>query len=332
MESKKDNISTYFLPVQKRPDVVISMSFPCKGNWYVLNSLKNHNCNYLERKTEITVVAYLIAEMIYEKLMGNPKAVEKSRAGGLKCNLQNDQFCISWHTDKSMTYIKKTINLALSAINPAKMLPRYKKKMSLFKIKTQDSSATNKFVEKNYKPNDAEFNYVVDELIKGIKSNVCFIIVGKLKLDAKNKTKIKNMVSDSAKKLKMAASKGKKNKPGSIMLPDKKTRYLTVKATGFNAVVVADYLESTMKQKATPNSNNVIIYTSSTVIPAPLKSPNRIANYVKTYYSGAKDFVGSIIYSALDRCVTDCKTAIKFAKSRPSPSSMTAIIKKSIQV
>ena len=261
---------------------------------------------------ECSATAFALFETIRDKMIGSPLEVSRSKVSHIDCNFIGDEFVISWNTQSSFSAIRKTMALAISCLHPPKLYSKYAENCKLLGCKS----------DRNV------FNECSNKLTEAIKKEVVFAIVSKAKID---NAKLKDLVSKVSTKIPKqetlsGATKAEKH-------TEHKHIYPVIKATGIDAIVVADYIRSKSGGMGVyVLGNEVVVYnTSWPTKQKALKNSSRIDDYVRQKYEKLDtDFANVLAYVAISQCYGNASTATKIIKSKPTPSSMKALLKKSL--
>lgn len=318
MEVKNKNVSIAVLSGKKVPDIAVCMCIDFKCDWHSLKLLKNNTqCeskSEMNKGAEAAALASALFDNIREKMVGSPLEASKSRVSSMCCNYQNGKFLVCWNTQGSVSTMRRTITYALASLTPAKVFSKYSKNIKML----------------GGRPSREEFNHCANLMSAGIKKNVHFVVVGKIKLD---QPKLKDMLNKVQGKL-----------AGQVVFPAKDTSspaatnvpthaYPTVKSDGLGAAVVADYIRN--RSNGMPvdiNCGTVVVYDHSWESKSrALKAPAKIKDFVKKKYEklGA-EFPCVMAYFLITQGMSDCSALNKLLKSKPSGSSMADLIKKAL--
>ena len=177
MESKLKNLTLVVGMCKKVPDIAVLMGLHYDCSKINLINLKTNNpSDELLNGAESSALGYALFEAIRDKFIGSPLELARSRVSRVDCDSINGKFLISWNTQGSVSMLRKTIGLALSCLDPAKLYAKYAENMKLLGGK-----------------NDRDvFNYLANEMIDAIKKGIKVDVVGKINVDA---AKLKDLLA-----------------------------------------------------------------------------------------------------------------------------------------
>ena len=182
MELKYKNLTTIVGQCSKVPDITVLLGIHYKCSKENLMNLKNNKpSEKLLDGAESSSLAYALFEAIRDKFIGSPLELSRSRVSRVDCDCINGKLTISWNTQGTFSMLRKTLGLALTTLDPAKLYSRYAENIKLLGGK-----------------NDRDvFNYLASELSAVIKKEVKIVAVGKIKMDA---AKLKELLNAIEKK------------------------------------------------------------------------------------------------------------------------------------
>lgn len=313
METSLKNITLVVGICKKMPDVAVVLGFHYDCSKTNLIKLKTNNpSETLITGAEGSSLGYALFEAIRDKFIGSPLELSKSRVSRVDCDSINGKFIITWNTQGSISMIRKTIGLALSTLDPAKLYSKYAENIKLLGGK-----------------NDRDvFNYCANEMLTAIKKIVKISVVGKIKIDM---PKMKDLITKVDKKMPKPTTIPKGTKPDKHA--DELCNYPHIKVSGIAAVVVADYIRSKSGGMGVDvYTGRVVVYNKSwTTKQSSLKKADRIKDYVRQKYEKlGKDFACVLAYMAITQGYAECCTVTQIIKSNPTPQSMVELIKKNI--
>lgn len=312
MESKLKNLTLVVGICKKVPDIAVLMGLHYDCSKINLINLKTNNpSGELLNGAEGSALGYALFEAIRDKFIGSPLELARSRVSRVDCDSINGKFLISWNTQGSVSMLRKTIGLALSCLDPAKLYAKYAENMKLLGGK-----------------NDRDvFNYLANEMIAAIKKGIKVDVVGKIKVDA---AKLKDLLAKADKKQKSPASVPKGSKPPKHA--DCPCDYPHVKVSGIAAVVVADYIKSKSGGYGVDvYDGKVVVYNKSWDTKKKSLKGSSAKDYVRQKYEKLKDdFACVLAYLAITQGYADCCTVSQIIKTKPSAASMAALIQKSL--
>ncbi len=230
IESKKGGLTIFVDHTKLVGDVSVGVCFSLACNGCAFNRLcGSSGCpsHCFPAGSEEAAMGYSLALAVRQSLCGDPLAVSKSKVGSVECVAHNGMFGINWKVKGTGSAIRKSIGLAIKALEPAKVFPAYSRC-----IKQLGGS-----------PNKESFTYVAEAVAKDIKSNLVVGIVGNTKVD---KAALDAMIEVVAKKHNTSMPKGSKSKPAEHT-PCDHDSFTEVKVSGWSAAVLADYIRNKVK-------------------------------------------------------------------------------------
>jgi hypothetical protein len=315
LESTHKNLNVSVGVCKKMPDIAVIMGIPYVCDWECLNQLSNNSpCGVVYSGAESAALGYALYETVRDKFMGSPLEISKSRVSRVSCNSQDGHFVITWNTQGSMSLLRRTVAFALGTLAPTKLFAKYSENMKLL----------------GGKANREHFNTYAHAMATAIKKGIHVAVVGKINIDAKklNELTAKAYVKLPDQVLPSAKEMSKPEKRETF-----KRVYPTIKASGIAAVVVADYVQSRAGGMSVAVDNDeVVVYNMSWKTKhAALKSADRINDYVdKKYKKLGDDFPCILAYLSIIQNLASCHTVKSIIKSKPKPSDVSALIKKSL--
>lgn len=313
MDVKHKNLELCVSMCKKVPDIAVIMGIHFKVHKPCLNKLKcNHSCSTLYTGVESACLGYALYECVRDKMIGSPLELSRSRVSQLNCDAINGKFLLTWNTQGSVSMLRKTIGLALSCMAPHKLYSKYAENCKIMGCKSDRSV----------------FNTLANGMSNEIKKGVKIAVVGKIKVD---NNKLKDILTKAEKKL-PSPSTEKKTSPVP-KYTDIPCEYPFVKASGVSAVAVADYiLSKSGGMSVDVFDDKVVVYNQSWKTKHnALKKADRIEDYVRQKYEKLnEEFHNVFAYLAITRNLADCCTISKILKTKPNPSSMSELLKKSL--
>lgn len=310
LEGKKDNLSLFIDSTPLVGDVAVCICIKTKLNSCCLNKLLGScGCNCFPAGSEEACLCYSIYLHVRNVLCGNPLAASKSKVADVQCGVNNGSFFLCWKVKGNGSVVRKSLGIALKALDPAKMYSGYS-----FCVKEAGGSA------------DREaFNHVADEMIKSINSHVHCGVVGNIKLektDPNTKKKvpaidIHAMLEVLQKKINVSKVDGKKSKP-SDHKPCDHSECVELKSNGINAFIIKDFISAKIR-----GLNPVICdqYVLLNIIPSKWNTAaNKIKAQVKDYaqqkYSKLGDNLSGVLgYLMLASASVSCQDVQHMLKS-----------------
>lgn len=298
IESKKGGLTIFVNPTKLVGDVAVGLCFPLACNGCAFHRLCGQSgcaSNCFPVGAEEAALGYALAANVRQALCGDPLAVAKSKVGSVECVAHNGMLGINWKVKGTGSAIRKSIGLAIKALEPAKVFPAYSRC-----VKQLGGSASKE-----------AFNYVSDIAAKAVKSDLTVGIVGNTKIDKDALAAILEVVS---KKHDPSMPKGAKSKP-TVHTPCDHSNFAEVKTNGYASAVVADYMRSKIK------GLNPVLCDKYLLLPMKDSQWQTLANKLK---KGVKDFVqakyskvgsdlpavfGYLTMSSGQLCASDVKAA-----------------------
>lgn len=321
MERKNKNICLTVIPVIRTPSLVVNINWHCpQANWYTLYKLKKGYKTMdpqFKEGSECMALCYSLFQRVKER-KGTPY-MSKYPIDCLSCNVQNNRFQISYTTSNKLSYLKRTLKDVIKELDPTRIHKQYAINMRNLGVSV----------------NKDEENYVISELIKSLKKEVCIVASGSIKLtstkggkkvsESQNLNNLASYLSDQFPKL--LEPKGKKSKPKSVdhkVPPEKSHVLLRTKNDKYGVMpnLVADYIGKTLSIHATPLSVSVIVWNKDPS--AKLKSIKNADRY-KREMLNKKDINEWIVYKLLSTGA-DGKKVVKFYKANPTPSALASAV------
>ena len=295
MEKKSKNISISVINVSRVPNLAVSICWKCPDpNWYTLYKAKKGyktSDPQFQIGGQCVVLCYSLFQKIVQKRVSSYND-SKNPIDCITCEIHNDHFQICYNTANKLSYLKKSLKLIISDLDPSKAWKQYSVNMKNFGGKA----------DKN------EFNYVVNKLNNILKTNISILACGSVKLtstkDGKkiseetNLNKLASYISNVFPKLK---DSGKKITPKNVIhkIPDNKEHIvLKIKdnVIGIEPSLVSDYITKTLSIRTDPVGRTVIVWNKSPE--AKLKSIKKIDRIKRELFS-KKNINEHIVYHLL---------------------------------
>lgn len=170
---------------------VIVLSWPCKANWDLLNSL-NNGC-YLSgqdahQELETTAMLFSIAKEVEFKLGATALDVVRGKFADVRVDVQKGTAILTITTEPTFSAVRKVITVTSKAMTPAKMYPVYKKYIQNL----------------GEKPDADHFAYVADDAAKNLKGMQVFV-TGTVKVPEGGQKALKDVLDN----IKPEGAKGK---------------------------------------------------------------------------------------------------------------------------
>jgi len=311
MEAKLKNVEMIVGSSKKLPDIAMIAGIVFKVNKHCLKKLQCHESSEeLYTGVERACIAYALFELVKEKMVGSPLEISKTRVSAVRCNALNGKFMVSWNTQGSFSMLRKSTGVFLSCLVPHKLYSKYAENCKLIGCKADRSV----------------FNKLANDMSSAITKSVKIAACGKIKITA---PKLKDLLSKVIKKC------PKQSQVKDTSAPPKHAEFSTdtpfVKASGIDAVVVADYISAKSGgMSVCVFDDKVYVYNKSWPTKRKaLKKANRVNDYVRQKYEKLKkEFPCVLAYMAITHNYTDCCAATKILKSKPTPSSAGTLLKK----
>jgi hypothetical protein len=316
ISQKLKNIELTVGPCKKVPDVAVVLGIHfdvCHASLFKLHesfSYDNMKGNKVYTGSEKAAIAYALYTTVRDKMVGSPLELAKSRVSRIEFDAQEGKFMLSWNTQGSISMLRKTIGIALSAMNPHKLYARY----------------TTNCKNLGCKADRDIFNYVANEMADAIKKGIKIAAVGKIKVDA---AKIKDLLTKVDKKLPKTSNVKNITKPP---VHDKFIHdFPVVKVSGITSIAVEDYIRSQGMGTASLG-NEIIVYNKSfDTKKNTFKTADRIKTYVKQKYEKlGSDFACVFAYLSITQLYCTCCSATAIIKTKPTAASMISLIQKAL--
>jgi hypothetical protein len=318
MEVRNKNLSICVGVSKRVPDIAVSITIPASG--ISDQCLKELICNCagdkeLREGSEMAALVYAIFEQIRDKLVGSALELSKSRVSNVSCSAIHNNFVIRWNCQGTGSSLRKTCGLAASCMNPAKLFSKYSENIKFLSGKTGSRE---------------HFNYCAKKIAESIKKGVTIAAVGKINLDKDKLGEILKVVGSKFPDIEV---------PKEIETPPKheghvQVHYPLVKASGFAAACVADYIRSNSAGMGVQVVNSgVVVYNQSWETKhKQLREDRRIKDYVlKKYERLGAEFPALFAYFATTQGYADGETVAKIIKSKPKPAELVALIKAALK-
>lgn len=319
MNKKHGNICITFIAVPKVPSLAVSLSWKCpQANWYTLQKVKKGyktNDPQFKEGGQCIALCYSLYQRVKERKVDSYNDA-KYPIDCINCNVDDGYFQICYLTSNKLSYLKRTLKDIIKELDPSKVWRQYS-----INIRNLGGKA-----------DKDEFNWTVAELNKSLKSEVCIVAAGNVKMVSMRKGKkipAQENLSILAKYLsKLSPSlsdKGKKSKPvhKTHVIPDDKIHYvLKIKSDSLHItpVMVSDYISKVLSIHTTPIDKEVIIWAKDPK--AKLKSIKK-ADRIKREMLSKKNTNELIVYHALSSNCVNNKNVIKFYRKNPTPGAIS---------
>jgi hypothetical protein len=271
IEVKSKSLNLNVGVIKKVADVIVSITIPFKGIASCCLARLKANCGNPSSPmngTEEAALAFALFETVRDKLGGSGLETLSTKSTNISCNSIGGNLCITWHTQGTLTAVRKSTGLALHCMNPTKLYSKYSENVRFLTGKAG---------------NREEFNFVAKKLSKEIK-NITITVVGKINVtEEKLKDAIKTLESklpdiDLPSEKETSAPEKRKS--------DNDMDYPHIKCHGLAAAVISDYIRNTSNgMNVAITENGVTIYnTGWSSKHKQLSDKKRIHDYVEKKY------------------------------------------------
>ena len=259
-------------------------------------------CATIHKGAEEAALAFSLFCAVKDKLMGSALDVARCKVDHVTCSAHENNFVISWNTQGTGSALRKSIGIALKALQPNALFSKYGYNMKILGSKTDRN----------------EFNFVANKMIDGILKSIHFVAVGKIKSDSD----FKNLLSSAANKY-TSSSKTPANK---CLAPVKHAEYKQDFPKincedGASAIIVADYIRH-QGFGMRLSGKTIVVYSGSWNSKRDaLKKKDRIAAYVASKYSKLKENAGPFLaYAANSSAMGAGRAILSVAKKNDTVS------------
>jgi hypothetical protein len=316
MEVKKKGLVCY-AEVVKTPECAVSVSFPAVIDGCSFSQLMTgrKTCSKGAANpagTEEACFCYALFLAVKSALCGTPLAMFKNRVNRVVCGFSGGQFFINWTTKGNASAVRKTISVALKALNPARMNSSYSAQIAAL-----------------CSVNKASFAYVGAQMATAIQNDLTIGIIGNCKMD---KEKLTAIAEVAAVKRVAEAPSGDKIKPSDHSECDH-SHILEIAASGWSAALLSMYINFKI-----PGATSRIHNKYVTLPIAPAKFPtlaaklsNGIDDYTKNKIGKLGDLAGPVFaYHAVSEGrlgAADAQQAIKQFNAKSAASTLEKVLK-----
>jgi len=321
MEKKDKNISISVIKVPRVPNLAVCLCWKCPhANWYTLHKVKKGyktNDPQFKEGGNCVVLCYSLFQRIKQL------ETSKNSIDCMTCNVHNGHFQICFSTENKLSKLKKTLKLIIKKLDPSKVWKQYAINMRNF----------------NGRADKQEFNHVVAEMNKVLKSNISILACGSLKMTSKKDgktvsedTNLKNLASYLSSVFPKLSDPGKKSAPKSNMhhIPDDKEHTIVkVKnnTIGIEPALLSIYITKTLSIRADPDDRTVIVWNKNP--DAKLKSIKKL-HRIKRELFEKKNTHGHVVHGLLRDNKSDGCTVRKFYNKKPSVDAMARAVMSSL--
>lgn len=223
------SLSVYYCKIPS--DVAVSISFPAK---VCSNSLEHlRSITYDPTMNLDAIIAYSLWNAVDLALKSDPLAVKGSKVGDTEYNTHNGRFYINFNVKGTVSAVRKSLGLALKALQPAKMY----------------SSVQLAMKNTDMKYSREEFNYVANKMISSMRNGLSIGVIGNIRLGkatSEHRNKLEKMLDVVVKKFNPVDVSGKKKETtwhhGTAMFLHDKVKSYEVKVSGWKLYVLYEYL------------------------------------------------------------------------------------------
>lgn len=271
IEVKTKSLDVNIGVLKKVADVIVSITIPFKGiASCCLSRLKSNTGAPTSpmNGTEEAALAFALFETIRDKLGGSGLETVSTKSTNVNCNSIGGNIVFTWHTQGTLTAVRKSTGIALKCINPMKLFTKYAENIRFL---------TGKSGKKE------EFNYVAKKLYKEIK-NIVISVVGKINVS-------EDKLKDTVKKLETIIPQSEVPSEKEITAPEKRvyeksTEYPSIKCHGLSAAVIGDYIRNNSNGMAVAiTEEGVTVYNMGwSSKHRQLSDKKRIRDYVEKKY------------------------------------------------
>lgn len=331
IESKKGGLTIFVDPTKLVGDVAVGICFPLNCNGCAFNRLSGNSscsgqCNPAgdskESKdpvscypagSEEAALGFSLGLAVRQTLCGDPLAVAKSKVGSVECVAHNGMLGINWKVKGTGSAIRKSIGLAIKAMEPAKVFPAYIRCV--------------KFLSGS--PSKESFAFVADAAAKSIKANLVVGVVGNTKVD---QATLDGMLDVVSKKHNPSMPKGTKTKPSGHVACNH-SEHTEVKVSGWHSAVLSDYIRSKVKglEPSLCDNHLLLPLKSSQWDTLAAKLKKGVKDFSQAKYAKVGDDLPAVFgYLSLSNgqlCAGDVKSAIN---NKLSASNIEAAILKAL--
>ncbi len=308
-------------------DAVVNISLDSKLSGCTLNKLKGVcMCNSLPNGSEESCLFYAFFLVVQKALCGDLLAVSKSKVSSVSCGSSDDSFNISYHVKANGSAIRKSLGIVLKCMQPAKLFSIYSDcfKSVVPKGLDENCEKLEKIpVDKNH------FNFVVNHMVKSIKSKINCVVIGKLKLDNIN---IKEMLNVLIKKVPVNSELKEASESKSHHINCNHENFTEVKVSGWESQVLTGYINSKKPGLVITNcgKNLLININKSQFDTLSAKLKQGVSDYISQKYGkfDEKILPSILCYVVANESIADSDNLISLVKKNTKVSDIVTSIKK----
>jgi hypothetical protein len=292
--------------------VVVSVPFPT--NYWILDSLECKSSLPTVEKFDETAVAYSVYLTIYKELNGNVTKSIKNKVLNVCCSSQGGEFSISITCDRTFTAVRKCAGIAIANLKFNALYDTY----------------SNICKSVGIKPNRDGFNKACTEMSKTL-SDISVIVTGKF--SKTDKAKYDKAIDTLSGKIKNSAP-SEKGSARDIVLTDKKNLgdfYTYVSASGFDGVLIKNYIESNIRGIKVHLSSGKIFFPKSKEVPiSNLADSDKVERFVENITKIDDELPGALVFYAACNCLLSSKT-LKLSSAKYTEKQMKDVILRALK-
>lgn len=300
----------FVAPTKLVPNCVVGLCFEMKIEGCAVHRVLcgTGMCECKPKGTEEALICYSIYMSVQTALVGTPKSVVNSKCENVVCGAHDGMFFINWTVKGTVTNIRKSLNIALAAIKPAKLNSTYVELSKNIKGVKRDT-----------------FGYAADLAAKSLKSKLYIGVVGNTKMD---KDQLADVLDVIIKKYDIESVSAPKNKPEDYTECNCHENSTEIKIKGWESAVLADYLEFKIKGLQVSICDNYILVPVKESIFDNKKSSlkQQSGPFLQTKYMKGKELLKTEwAYSAMSNGKLNCVDAKSGMKSMTMANLKAAI-------
>ncbi len=206
------------------PGVVVAVAFDAKVSCCTFNRAMGRACcaDCFTKGSEEAILAAALYNNVCLALTGDVRANDSSKVSRVEANCLGDQITFSWSVKNNLSAVRKSLGLAIKALQPAKVF--------------RDYSWICKKID--CKVNKSFFLHAVKTIADSLKKSIKCIVVGKLNV---TKEKVDEATEVLSGKFVLNTVSGAENPTGHT---DCKMDGLTFKCGGWKCCVLADFIRA----------------------------------------------------------------------------------------
>jgi hypothetical protein len=320
IEVKSKNLTLSLGVSKKVADVIVSLSVPFKGMASCcLNRLKKScgNPSPLMNGSEESALAFALFEAIRDKLEGSGLEIMSTKSTNVDCHNINNNLVFTWHTQGSITAIRKSTGIAISCLNPTKLFSKYSENIKFLTGKNGDKEV---------------FNFVAKKLSKEIKSHITITVVGKVNATKEKVSDVVKVLDKKFPEIEMPTDK-ESSQPQKHKSEEVEMEYPFIKCSGVAAAIVSDYIRNNSNgMSVSITEEGVTIYNSNwSSKQKQLSDKKRISDYINKKYLKIEEkgeLSNIFAYFALSQGYIDSTIAKSIIASKLKVSKLIELIEK----